>query len=83
MTRIEIYDDSNDLLLKMVKDEYGVDDPCSADIADFIEDLLEKHYKDTQCSGECDYCMYKSIVPGTDERIDREPRYYCSLYEKM
>lgn len=39
--------------------------------------------EDPRCNGDCDYCIYKSIVPGTDERIDREPKYFCSLYEKM
>lgn len=32
--------------------------------------------------GECDHCPYRMIVPGTDERIDREPAYYCSLFER-
>lgn len=34
------------------------------------------------CSGDCDYCYWKRTVPGTDERIDREPSYYCALFEK-
>ena len=34
-----------------------------------------------KCTGDCDYCRYRSTVPGTDERIDREPAYYCSLKE--
>lgn len=29
------------------------------------------------CDGECDTCKHKRTVPGTDERIDREPAYYC------
>lgn len=32
-----------------------------------------------KCPGECDGCRYKGTVPGTDERIDREPSYYCRL----
>lgn len=36
-----------------------------------------------ECTGDCDYCRYKYIVPGTDERIDREPRYYCGLFDDM
>lgn len=34
------------------------------------------------CNGECDYCSHRRTVPGTDERIDREPSYYCSLFEE-
>ena len=29
------------------------------------------------CDGECDTCKHRRTVPGTDERIDREPCYYC------
>ena len=29
------------------------------------------------CDGECDYCKYKRTFPGTDDRIDRDPAYYC------
>lgn len=29
------------------------------------------------CTGECDICCMRKVVPGTDERIDREPVYYC------
>jgi len=36
-----------------------------------------------KCTGDCDYCRYKYIVPGTDERIDREPRYYCGLFDDI
>lgn len=35
-----------------------------------------------ECNGECDYCRHKRTVPGTDERIDREPSYYCSMSVK-
>ena len=38
--------------------------------------------EDMGCDGECDHCPYKRTVPGTDERIDREPAYYCSLFER-
>lgn len=31
------------------------------------------------CNGDCDCCYFKAVVPGTDERIDREPYYYCTL----
>lgn len=34
------------------------------------------------CTGDCDYCRHKRTVPGTDERIDREPSYYCALWEE-
>ena len=33
-----------------------------------------------KCSGDCDYCEHKRTVAGTDERIDREPAYYCGLF---
>lgn len=33
-----------------------------------------------ECTGDCDYCKYKYTVQGTDERIDREPQYYCGLF---
>lgn len=36
-----------------------------------------------ECTGDCDYCRYKYTVPGTDERIDREPSYYCGLFDRM
>ena len=86
MTNIRIYDvDYNDLL-GIMKKGWNISDPDDGDIADYIGELIsakkEELNSDT-CSGECDYCMYKSIVPGTDERIDREPRYFCSLYEKI
>ena len=29
------------------------------------------------CDGECDTCKHRHVVPGTEERIDREPAYYC------
>jgi hypothetical protein len=29
------------------------------------------------CDGECDTCKHRRVVPGTEERIDREPSYYC------
>lgn len=29
------------------------------------------------CDGECDTCKHCRIVPGTEDRIDREPSYYC------
>lgn len=34
---------------------------------------------DELCNGDCDYCKFKRTVPGTDERFDREPQYYCGL----
>ena len=36
-----------------------------------------------ECSGDCDYCYWKTVVPGTDERIDREPAYYCRLFDDI
>lgn len=36
-------------------------------------------YFTMKCPGECDGCRYKKRVPGDVDRIDREPRYYCSL----
>lgn len=41
---------------------------------------MEYEEKLNECTGDCDYCIYKYIVPGTDERIDREPQYYCGLF---
>ena len=38
--------------------------------------------REVKCSADCDYCKYRGTVPGTDERIDREPAYYCRLYSK-
>lgn len=43
-------------------------------------------YKNTtigDCIGDCDHCMYKMRVPYDDDRIDREPRYYCGLFDDM
>lgn len=34
------------------------------------------------CNGDCDYCRFKRTVEGTDERIDREPAYYCGLFDE-
>lgn len=42
----------------------------------FVDDVM------MECSGECDYCKWKKIISGTDERIDREPQYYCGLFQK-
>ena len=42
----------------------------------------ERDILEDQCDGECDYCRYRMTVPGTDERIDREPTYYCGLFER-
>ena len=36
-----------------------------------------------ECSGDCDQCYWKTVVPGTDERIDREPAYYCRLFDDI
>lgn len=33
------------------------------------------------CNGDCDSCYFKAVVPGTDERIDRDPSYYCEFSE--
>lgn len=38
---------------------------------------LAPRFDEESCDGECDYCTHKRTVPGTDERIDREPAYYC------
>lgn len=35
------------------------------------------------CSGECDTCIFRKRVPGDPDRIDREPRYYCGLFEEV
>ena len=35
-----------------------------------------------ECDGDCDYCRFRMTIPGTDERIDREPAYYCGLFER-
>lgn len=44
---------------------------------DFIQDA-----EDGDCNGDCDYCPFKKTVPGTDDRIDREPSYYCGLFDE-
>ena len=36
-----------------------------------------ENWMDYNCTGECDNCCMRAVVPGTDERIDREPVYYC------
>lgn len=36
-----------------------------------------ERWMDYNCTGECDICCMRKLVPGTDERIDREPVYYC------
>lgn len=36
-----------------------------------------------KCNGECDYCEFKRTVKGTEDRIDREPAYYCYLTELL
>lgn len=35
------------------------------------------------CSGDCDYCPFKVVEPSTAERIDREPHFYCSLFDDV
>ena len=54
---------------------------------DYEDLILQKQEEiealEEECSGDCDYCRYKYIVPGTDERIDREPSYYCGLSDDM
>lgn len=45
-----------------------------------IADALQE---EPECYGDCDYCPHRYIVPGTEDRIDREPRYYCSLFEEV
>lgn len=43
-----------------------------------LKDCIPVHiFDDETCDGDCDYCQYRRVVPGTDERIDREPSYYC------
>ena len=51
-------------------------------MSDFAKDKTmtrkeAERWMDYNCTGECDYCCMKRVVPGTDERIDREPVYYC------
>lgn len=41
----------------------------------------ERAILEDECSGDCDYCPYKGIRPGSGERIDREPDYYCTLFD--
>lgn len=36
-----------------------------------------ERWMEYNCTGECDICCMRKVVPGTDERIDREPVYYC------
>ena len=40
---------------------------------------IDMKWDDEICSGDCDYCRFKRTVPGTDERFDREPQYYCAM----
>lgn len=42
----------------------------------------EREILEDECDCECEYCPYVRIVPGTDERIDREPSYYCGLCDE-
>lgn len=35
------------------------------------------------CVGDCDHCPFRSRLPGDIDRIDREPRYYCSLFDEV
>ena len=35
------------------------------------------------CDGECEHCSFRRRVPGDIDRIDCEPRYYCSLVEEI
>lgn len=35
------------------------------------------------CNGDCDYCYFCGVVPGTDERIDREPVRYCRFFDDL
>ena len=39
--------------------------------------------EDAGCDGDCDYCEWRAVIPGTDERIDREPAYYCMLFDRV
>lgn len=53
---------------------------------DYEDLILQKQEEiellEEECSGECDHCMFRERVPGDTDRIDREPRYYCSLFER-
>lgn len=55
------------------------------DILKFTDEVLEiidsEIAKEDQCcEGVCDRCPYSALVPGTGERIDREPEYICTLF---
>ena len=47
-------------------------------VSHIVDNALEWLNVDFEgCNGECDVCKHRRTVPGTDERIDREPAYYC------
>lgn len=54
---------------------------------DFEDMILERQEEqealEDECNGDCDYCPWRRYVPGTDERIDREPAAYCGLFDRL
>lgn len=57
---------------------------CMEDYEDLILQKQEEiEALEEECTGDCDYCMYKKRVPGDTDRIDREPHYYCGLFDDM
>lgn len=52
------------------------------DVLEIIDSELPRERKilEEVCSGDCDYCQHRAQVPGTGERIDREPAYICTLF---
>lgn len=52
--------------------------PLTDDDAAYCDNDKQAVY---ECSGDCDHCIYRAEVPGTGERIDREPAYYCGRHQ--
>ena len=53
-------------------------------VKEMLDDLeqLEEQLED-DCNEDCDHCQFRRRVPGDIDRIDREPRYYCSRFEEV
>lgn len=52
------------------------------EVLEIIDSELPRESKilDLVCNGDCDDCPRAALVPGTGERIDREPAYICTLF---
>lgn len=69
--------------------QYIVHHESIQDILKFTDEVLEiidselpreRKILDLVCNGDCDDCPCAALVPGTGERIDREPEYICTLF---